>query len=137
STPTGATGSPPSTTSSGSSARRASTPSRRSRTTSCWPTSASTSSACPGRTSPTGLRPVLLIERANRVDVDPDPEARRDRLEQGAAERVLASYDLLQLRESDWRPADPFGENGDARGCRHPVGQQPVTLVDDIVVVRD
>src|ERR687888_664348 len=83
------------------------------------------------------LRVVLLVERPHRVDVDPDPEAGRDGLEQRARERVLAPHELRQLRDGDRRAGDALRERGDVRVGRNLVREEPVAFVEDVVVVRD
>src|SRR6266511_34813 len=84
------------------------------------------------------LRLVLLIERPDGVDRDPDPEAGL-RLHQSTVLRVLALDDLCQFADRDHRRADgawPAGHDGDVRGSRDQIRQETTTLVDDVVVVR-
>ncbi len=84
--------------------------------------------------------PVLLVDRADGVRVNSDPDARLQGLEQ--LEVAPALDDLGQLRDLDRRRAQLRrvavpGQNCDMRVARDEVGQQLVTLLDDVVVVRN
>ncbi len=86
------------------------------------------------------LRDVLLVDRADSVDVDADPHARVERLEQ--LDRLLSVDELRELGHRDRRCAEARrialpGQNGDGGVRGHEVGQEPVTLFDSVVVVGD
>src|SRR5438094_53842 len=72
----------------------------------------------PGRSaSKTRLGPVLLRERADRVDPELDPDTALQALEQ--LDRPLALHELCELGNRDRRPAierGPPGEDADVRG---------------------
>ena len=86
------------------------------------------------------LRDVLLVDRADRVDVDPNPDSGVERLVQ--LDGLLSVDELRELRHRDRRGAEALRialprQNGDGGVRRHEVGQEPVTLVDAVVVVGD
>src|SRR4029453_7026543 len=89
-----------------------------------------------------GLWAVLLLEGADGVDVDVHPETALEGL--GQLDRLFAVGELSQLGRRDRRRGEPCAgelsgpaEDGELGGCRHQVGEQAVTLFDDVVVVRN
>ena len=86
------------------------------------------------------LRDVLLVDRADRVDVDPNPDSGVERLVQ--LDGLLSVDELRELRHRDRSGTEALRialprQNGDGGVGRHEVGQEPVTLVDAVVVVGD
>src|SRR5207237_10037910 len=82
------------------------------------------------------LRVVLLGERADRVDVDEDPNACRERLEE--VQPARAGDELGELRRGDRGAVGVgLGQDGATRAGREDVREQPVAFVEDEVVVRD
>ena len=86
------------------------------------------------------LRLVLLVERADRIAVDADPDARVERLEQ--LDRALPVDELGELGDRDRcrtevRRVALAREDCDLRVGRQEVREEAVTLLDAVVVVRD
>src|SRR4029453_4877727 len=89
-----------------------------------------------------GLWAVLLLEGADGVDVDVHPETALEGL--GQLDGLFAVDELSQLGCRDRGRGEPCAgelsrpaEDGDIGGRRHQVGEQAVTLFDDVVVVRN
>src|SRR5262245_5763760 len=82
------------------------------------------------------LRPVLLAQRPHRVParLDPEPVGRADQL---SLPGVLALGDRGQLAHRDPGCPGSIGDHRDRGAGSDDVGQEPLALVPDVVVVRD